>query len=579
MGCPIGTWEGAVKGYMEDTGASEEEAKKMVSSWMGMDNVEKLTQQLIDGRSKDATKEEFAAGRKAEATLLMALDNEGTQTDTRKAIAKAIVDNISKDDLLAAKGMGLIKNWDAISQAAGYADWTKGEAFNKLRAYNDTAYLATFIERGNTEAIGMLTTAILENDNTKVEHYIKGWGMDENAATITADAWRNAKIAETLDTFTAKAKTTEKTGQQLALKLYNGNADVKTAYDSFYSDYRNIKTESIQVNKEELYPKMEWMSGIGIKFEQKIVDAAGRVFNPLLRDAKGRMVGGFDERIKAEIKYSKDYKSMTLSFNTEKYIEDLKSGKYLVTNIAEEQAANEVLSKIVSDYKNTEYWSCSGTLCDAFYGQQQEQEQKSSGGGGGGSSGGSSGYRSSSYGQTVENDMGSLYIECNVTEASVWVSGEKKGNVNEIIQISKGTYKVEVKATGYTTRSTSVTIGDYAVSKTMNLTKKTPSISIFINGIGGIQNLTKEHYLYLFCIYKMRKTSAYSWKQLADSVISIQSSIIPQSISNFDVMYIYYVITGDTTSANGLVADGKVTLEQEEDDENTDEGIEAEPGV
>ena len=139
--------------------------------------------------------------------------------------------------------------------------------------------------------------------------------------------------------------------------------------------------------------------------------------------------------------------------------------------------------------------------------------------------------------------------------------------------------EIEVKATGYTTRRTSVTIGDYAVSKTMNLTRKPPSISTFINGIGGIQNLTRDHYLYAFCIYKQRKTSTYDWKAFADSVVVVPQEAIPTSISKDDVMYLYYILNGETSLANQLVLDGKVTLDEEDVVVDDGEGAEQEGGV
>jgi hypothetical protein len=94
----------------------------------------------------------------------------------------------------------------------------------------------------------------------------------------------------------------------------------------------------------------------------------------------------------------------------------------------------------------------------------------------------------------------------------------------------------------------------------MNLTKIGPSISTFIRGIGGIQHLTKEKYLYLYCIYMMRITSAYEWKQFAETVTTVESSALPTIISKNDVLYVYYLANGDITSAQALVDAGSVTL-------------------
>jgi hypothetical protein len=48
-------------------------------------------------------------------------------------------------------------------------------------------------------------------------------------------------------------------------------------------------------------------------------------------------------------------------------------------------------------------------------------------------------------------------------------------------------------------------------------------------------------------------------------------------------MYLYFILTGDTASANQLVADGKVTLDEEYDDEKKEDdnetGAEGDGGV
>ena len=153
-------------------------------------------------------------------------------------------------------------------------------------------------------------------------------------------------------------------------------------------------------------------------------------------------------------------------------------------------------------------------------------------------------------------------MECNVAEATVTDKGTGKllGSANTSITLKVGTYTIQVKAKGYTTRETPVTIGNTAVAKTINLVKIPPSISTFINGIGGIQNLTKTKYLWLFCLYKMRTTSNYAWKTFADSIDTVNNSALPTMISKEDVMYVYYLANGDISSAQSLVDAGKVTI-------------------
>jgi FtsP/CotA-like multicopper oxidase with cupredoxin domain len=58
----------------------------------------------------------------------------------------------------------------------------------------------------------------------------------------------------------------------------------------------------------------------------------------------------------------------------------------------------------------------------------------------------------------------------------------------------------------------------------------------------------------------MRITSAYEWKQFAETVTTVDSSALPTIISKNDVLYVYYLANGDITSAQALVDAGSVTL-------------------
>jgi hypothetical protein len=202
---------------------------------------------------------------------------------------------------------------------------------------------------------------------------------------------------------------------------------------------------------------------------------------------------------------------------------------------------------------NSEWWTCEGTLCGGGEG--------GGGGGGGGSGGGGSGSGSGGRGTTTEKET-TLFIECNVPEATVWdkATGEKLGEVNATIPMKQGDYTIQVKAPGYKTRETAVTIGNYAVARTINLTAIGPSITQFIRGIGGLTNLTKQKYLYLFCIYKMRETSVYDWKKFADTVDIVPAEALPSVIRANDVLYIYYLVTGNPEAAKAMVDTGEVTL-------------------
>lgn len=320
-------------------------------------------------------------------------------------------------------------------------------------------------------------------------------------------------------------------------------------YTDYYKDYRNVKKDEIVI--DAIYGSMTWKNGLGevndnTKFNT--VDGAGRVWTPL-EDG----TWGYNPEFVAEFKDSKDYKSATWTLNRENYAKLLISGE-LDGKTPDEQS--KIMEKLgIGDINNKAWWTCVGTMCGA-----ELAEESMDGGGGGGGGSGNSGYTPKAEEPIKETEI--LYIECNIANAGVWnkETGSQIGSVNTSITLKKGAYTIQVKAEGYITRELPVTIGAFPTSKTINLVKQGPSISTFIRGIGGIQNLTKTKYLYLFCMWKMRMTSIYTWKQFADSIDSVESSAFPSLITKEDVLYVYYLVNGDISSAQALVDAGQVTL-------------------
>lgn len=329
-------------------------------------------------------------------------------------------------------------------------------------------------------------------------------------------------------------------------------------YDEYNGHYSTQEIRDIKI--DDLYGTMSWTDKLGKEHTFYVADGTKGIWNPTLNDGKG----GYDKALE-DFDKKVDYDSGKWTFNRAKYAELLLSGA-LDGKTAEEYA--KILEENgISDPLNKDWWNCSGTLCDKVGATKTSGIKSLGGGGGGGGGGGSGGYTTVRYvtsgtkTTTEEKDTNVLYIECNVDDAVVTntATGVELGPVNTSITLEKGAYTIKVSASGYISRETPIEIGNYPVAKTITLSKIPPSISTFINGLGGIQYLTKEMYLYLFCIYKMRRTSNYEWKTYADTLVSTAIEL-PTMITAEDVMYIYHLVNGDISSAQALVDAGKVTL-------------------
>jgi hypothetical protein len=447
-----------------------------------------------------------------------------SDSNVKYTTASILAETKTNTDLLAIKPQ-LIESgaWNAIAQAEGNEEWTKLPGKFDWNKANDDAYLMQYIKAGDKEAL-------------KIVEYAK------------AEAKKgNTDILVRLVGGMSKASVDD------AKKIVNNDIELKTQYAEIFKDYRNIAPDDIVI--DATYGTMKWKDHLGNTIEFDVVDGAGRIFDPTLNDGKG----GYNNDFISEIKKKEGYDSATWSFNAAGYAKLLASGQLEGKTIDEQTTI--LTEEGITDLSNNDWWTCVGTLCGA-----KQQEAESGGSGSGGGLG-----KSSSSSDKVESTTEQLYVECNVQNATIWdkSNGKHLGTVNTTIVMTKGSYTIQVKADGYKTRETPVTIGSYPVSKTINLTKIGPSISTFIKGIGGIHTLTREKYLYLFCIYKMRVTSNYTWKTFAESVTTIESSAFPSLISKEDVLYVYYLVTGNLTSAQALVDAGNVTLLDAEGGETT----------
>lgn len=332
-------------------------------------------------------------------------------------------------------------------------------------------------------------------------------------------------------------------------------------YDEYNGHYSTQEIKNVKIEDKYDTLTMSWTDALGKEHTFEVVDGNGYVWNPTMNNGDG----GYDKTL-SDFTKKVDYDSGKWTFNKAKYAELLLS-RELDGKTTDEY--KQILEKNgISDPLNEDWWSCSGALCEKVgMGTTKKATVSSIGGGGGGGGGSSGGYTTVRYvsstktSTTEEKDENVLYVECNVDDAIVTntATGVELGKVNTSITLTKGAYTIKVSASGYVSRETPIEIGNYPVAKTITLSKIPPSISTFINGLGGIQYLTKEMYLYLYCIYKMRRTSNYEWKEYADTLVSTTIEL-PTMIAAEDVMYIYHLVNGDISSAQALVDAGKVTL-------------------
>jgi len=502
MACAVGAYAKALKS-LTDKGMSDKEAVNLLSKG-------------------DKFKDIVESGIRDDTIGATELNGLLTNSYTSENTAAMLVEIQPKENLLKIQpDLQESGAWKAIEKQTGFEAWTKLPGKFDWNKANDDKYLLQYIQAGDKEAL-------------KIVEYAKSEAKKGNVKTLVSlvGDLSKASVSETK-------------------KLLNDDAELKDPYEEFFGNWKNIAQEDITI--DSLYGTLKWVDYTGTEYKLDVVDGSGKVWSPTENDGKGGYIS--QELIPSEFKTKQGYDSATFTLDRAKYAKEFVLG-------VEGKTADEVQQIMLEkgfltkdkavNLLNGDFYTCVGTLCGA----QQPAESGSGGSGGGGDS------KSFSSTEKAESTTEALYVECDVPAAVVIDKGNgmQLGSVNTTITMKKGSYTIQVKANGYKTRETPVTIGDYPVSKTMNLTKIGPSISTFIRGIGGIQHLTKEKYLYLYCVYMMRITSAYEWKQFAETVTTVESSALPTIISKNDVLYVYYLANGDITSAQALVDAGSVTL-------------------
>jgi uncharacterized membrane protein YgcG len=317
--------------------------------------------------------------------------------------------------------------------------------------------------------------------------------------------------------------------------------DMQNAYSDFYNNYTNTYIKDDAISVDGTYGTLTWKDGLGEEYKKAAVSGKN-AYNPL--------TDAYDIPTQYD---PQKYETWTMTPSV--YGELLKKNRDMDELKSGGTTAEDWVKYASDPTKEEGLWVCTGSACPGG-------EESSGGGGGGGGGGGSS---SSSYKATtatpIETEQ-TLYIECNVNDALVIdkTTGIEFGKVNTALKEKKGTYTIQVKATGYVTKETVIELANYPVTKTITLMKVPVSISTFINGIGGISELTRTNYFALYCIFKSRVTSNYNWRTLGDSVMKLSVNVIPSKLTTEDMLYLYHILNGESGEAQKLVDDGLVIL-------------------
>lgn len=181
-------------------------------------------------------------------------------------------------------------------------------------------------------------------------------------------------------------------------------------------------------------------------------------------------------------------------------------------------------------------WVCT-FACDAAT-DSSSSSSKSSGGS-------SSSSKSSSSGQS------GIFVSAGGLEADVLLEGKKIGTTDTtIIPVDPGTYIITITKSGYTPKTQAVTVySGRAANITVTLYKVSPDICTFIEDIGGPDEITRDHLIYIYCLYK-------GYTYLAGIVKARISNLpvnMPGKIYYSEVKYLFDLFSGDTEEANALV--------------------------
>jgi hypothetical protein len=449
----------------------------------------------------------------ASTTILTYVVNNNGDFNTRKAAAAKIASR-SLGVTLANKDL---KNNEYVKQAwkdkGVYIERLDG-VFDNEKVKNDKTgdYLGVRLDAGDPDAKKYVTTDL---EKKPIEEKIK-----------------------LIDTLAQNDKFNSQQEMLSAVGEKNFNAYVAYYKDPINLDWTKVKEADIIVDGNNIRVKLQnpLLSGtqVPVVLDGALLGPDGK-YIPF--DPKTNPFGIYD--IPGE--YGKNQKWV---INLKKYGDEILNEK---DDKKQATGFEKFLYDITND-KLEDWYTCDGLGCPS-----NKQDQSGGFGGGGGGGGGNN----ATYKKTTTETNPSLYVESN-EDADVYEGGTKIGTTNSIITRESGTHTIEVRKKGYKRATKVIEIGSYPVNVTMNIYRVTTGPATFISSIGGLQNLTKKHALFLFAIYKARLTGALDWRTLATETMSTATA--PERLEINDVKYVWYMANGEPGKAAQLVTDGKVSL-------------------
>ena len=275
---------------------------------------------------------------------------------------------------------------------------------------------------------------------------------------------------------------------------------------------------------------VSWGDLTGYQHRESVVNSQKLVYNP--------STGKWDSQIPATWTDTKTGASYNL--DTSKYIDFL--NKYGIKNVSQAD---------LQSFLSTNPWICtykcgsssSGTMSKTSSGYSKSYTPYSSSG---------------SYSGTKKTG---IYFHANDVQADVYENDQLVGQTDAEIECEAGDHTFVIQKDGYKTRTITVNIYQNSMyNKYITLYKDSTadySICTYVDDI-GVSNLTMDHLVYVYALYKEWDDLAKEAKDKCDP----QSKSLPSKVYHYDVLYVYCLLTGQTEAAQEMIDDGKVTCKE-----------------
>ena len=523
MACPIGQWRNYEK-YLNEMNKKGYTDAEAIQELLKNENTKQKT--LNDLKElKDVKSEKY---NEKKARLIRAL-MESTDTDAKKTTSD-IITNWGVDDAIELRlddDVNVKNAFDKIgidisAIASIKISWDDV-------SLDDAEKITKFVTAGHPKAIAYVDAVIQDALKTN------STSTDKLAAILLLDILGKGGMTSTFG-------TTTPIGQ-----IKNIDQMMKI-YDDYYNDVNNIDINKLEVGKTTQGVAITWTDGFGKERSQLMMDNQGNVWNPQTKKFENTTADKEGNSFIQEVMQIDKYTKITL--NPEQYAKavlDYLTGIKSTTDKETRESLWAIFVEQISNY-NSLMWTCTGSGCLSG----GNESSGGGGGGGGGSSGSGSGDK-----DLTENTL--LVDTGAVTDVSIYANDELIGTCNTAITLDTGNYVIKATKDGYETVTFALLLGNYPVTKQVDMKKIANKINAFIKGIGGLEKLTNEHIFFVYCALKETNTSESEWRTLPKSLSPAITTMIERP-TKYDVQYLRYMIEGEYTKAKLLVDEGKVTL-------------------